>query len=107
MIAVLCFKDTAAVRGDPAARRSGYAMQQGHPGYEIIARYQGHDPRPERLINRVIKPSFDTHGVSELGLEWTWDMWCPDSATELADALRRIGGVDVEVFIHAAEQAAA
>ncbi len=75
--------------------------------YEVIASYTGSDPKPERIINRLIQPGFDTMGVSQGHKEWTWDIGHLDAAEYLVEVLNRVAGLEVSLHVHAGQMATA
>lgn len=65
--------------------------------YSVTARYRGEDPRPARMIERVIRPEHDMMGWNENCTEWTWDMEDSHAALDLMHQLMRV--VDLEVTL--------
>lgn len=60
-----------------------------HQLFEVVASCQGDDALIERLMDRVIKPEFDSFGWSQGRMEWTWDLESEEAAAAVCSCLER------------------
>lgn len=78
--------------------------------YEIVANINDIHPdreKVERIINRLIRPEFDSFGWSIGVSEWTWDFVLETEAQELMVILGRVTGLQVVLHVHDGIEAAA